>query len=97
MLRSLSQGSRDGGTVLSTPADEIAANVMILAKAANVYTIKVAGRIPLGKTRSFRLDTRRAREYLMSESIRPLVLLVGFLAVWFVLNKWVLPRLGIRT
>jgi hypothetical protein len=33
----------------------------------------------------------------MSESIRPLVLLVGFLAVGFVLNKWVLPRLGIRT
>jgi len=33
----------------------------------------------------------------MSESIRPLVLLVGFLAIWFVLKKWVLPRFGIKT
>jgi hypothetical protein len=33
----------------------------------------------------------------MYESIRPLALVVGFVAVWLVLNKWVLPKLGIRT
>jgi len=33
----------------------------------------------------------------MSEAIRPLVLIVGFVAFWFVLNKWVLPMLGVKT
>lgn len=33
----------------------------------------------------------------MSEKIGPIGFLVGFLALWFVLNKWVLPKLGIRT
>ena len=33
----------------------------------------------------------------MSESLRALVLVVGFLAAWFILNKWVLPRLGVKT
>jgi hypothetical protein len=33
----------------------------------------------------------------MSESLGPFVFIGGFLAAWFVLNRWVLPRLGIRT
>ncbi len=33
----------------------------------------------------------------MSESFRSLALVIGFLAVWLVLNKWVLPRLGVKT
>ena len=33
----------------------------------------------------------------MSESYRPLALMAGFLAVWFVLNKWVLPHFGVKT
>jgi hypothetical protein len=34
---------------------------------------------------------------IMTEAIRAFVLLVGFVGFWFVLNKWVLPSLGIRT
>ncbi len=33
----------------------------------------------------------------MNESFRPLAFAVGFLAFWFVMNRWVLPRFGIRT
>jgi hypothetical protein len=33
----------------------------------------------------------------MSESFRSLALVIGFVAFWFVLNKWVLPRLGVKT
>jgi hypothetical protein len=34
---------------------------------------------------------------IMSESLRALVLVAGFLGAWFILNKWVLPRLGVKT
>lgn len=33
----------------------------------------------------------------MSEQIGGIGLLVGFFALWFVLNKWVFPKFGIRT
>ena len=33
----------------------------------------------------------------MNESFGKLALIIGFVALWFVLNKWVLPRFGIRT
>ena len=33
----------------------------------------------------------------MSDSFRQWALIGGFVAVWFVLNKWVLPRFGVRT
>jgi hypothetical protein len=33
----------------------------------------------------------------MSDSLRLLFLFVGFIALSFVLNKWVLPRLGVKT
>jgi len=33
----------------------------------------------------------------MSENIGLIGYLAGFLAVWFVLNKWVFPKFGIRT
>jgi hypothetical protein len=33
----------------------------------------------------------------MSDSVRQWALVAGFVAVWFVLNKWVLPKLGFRT
>jgi hypothetical protein len=34
---------------------------------------------------------------IMTESWRPLAFALGFLAVWFVLNRWVLPRFGFKT
>ena len=33
----------------------------------------------------------------MSESIRPLVLILGFVGFWFVLVRWVFPLLGVKT
>jgi hypothetical protein len=33
----------------------------------------------------------------MTESFRPMAFFVGFMVFWFVLNKWVLPRFGVRT
>ena len=33
----------------------------------------------------------------MTEAIRPLILLVGFVGCWFVLIKWVFPLLGVKT
>jgi hypothetical protein len=34
---------------------------------------------------------------IMTESLRPVALALGFLAFWFVLNRWVLPRFGFKT
>jgi len=33
----------------------------------------------------------------MHEFFGPLAFAVGFLAFWFVMNKWLLPRFGVRT
>jgi hypothetical protein len=33
----------------------------------------------------------------MNETFGPVAFLIGFLAFWFVLNKWVFPKFGIRT
>jgi hypothetical protein len=33
----------------------------------------------------------------MTDSLRSLAFVGAFVAVWFVLNKWVLPSLGVRT
>ena len=33
----------------------------------------------------------------MSEFVGPLIFTLGFLGVWIVLNKWVLPRFGVKT
>ncbi len=33
----------------------------------------------------------------MSDSVSKLAFVVGFIALWFVLNRWVLPRLGFKT
>lgn len=33
----------------------------------------------------------------MKDSFSSLALVVGFVAVWFVLNRWVLPHFGVRT
>lgn len=29
--------------------------------------------------------------------MKSLLMLVGFLAVWYILNRWVLPRFGVQT
>jgi hypothetical protein len=34
---------------------------------------------------------------MMNESLGKLAFVVGFVALWFVLNRWVLPRLGVKT
>ena len=33
----------------------------------------------------------------MNQSYGSLAFFAGFMAFWFVLNKWVLPRFGVRT
>ena len=49
------------------------------------------------------LGTRRllsceiAPSYTRSLTVMEIIYLVGILVVWFALQKWILPRLGIRT
>lgn len=33
----------------------------------------------------------------MKDSLGALALIAGFVVVWFVLNRWVLPGLGVKT
>ena len=42
-------------------------------------------------------DAYRIRKKRMNESVLPLVLIGGFFAAWFVLQKWVLPAMGVAT
>ena len=34
---------------------------------------------------------------IVSELLGPMAFIFGFLGVWIVLNKWVLPRFGVKT
>lgn len=30
-------------------------------------------------------------------SVKEILIVIGFIGVWFVLNRWVLPRFGVQT
>ena len=30
-------------------------------------------------------------------SVKEVLIMIGFIGVWFVLNRWVLPRFGVQT
>ena len=43
------------------------------------------------------LSCEIAPSYTRSLTVMEIIYLVGIVVVWFALQKWVLPRLGIRT
>jgi hypothetical protein len=42
-------------------------------------------------------DRYRSRRNPLSDTLVPLALMAVFVGGWFVLNRWVLPRLGVST
>lgn len=37
------------------------------------------------------------KQYIKGASMKTLLLLIGIVAVWYILNRWVLPRFGVQT
>ena len=52
---------------------------------------QIAGIVHTGRNRTSK------EAFVMSEQIGGIGFLVGFFVLWFVLNKWVFPKFGIRT
>jgi hypothetical protein len=42
-------------------------------------------------------DAYRSRKTSMLDNWLPLALFVGLVGVWFVMNRWILPKMGIST
>ncbi len=42
-------------------------------------------------------DAYRSRKTSMIQNWLPFALIVGFFGLWFVMNRWILPKMGIST
>jgi len=42
-------------------------------------------------------DSYRSRKATTMDNWLPLALFVGLVGLWFVMNKWILPKMGVST
>ena len=42
-------------------------------------------------------DSYRSRKTTTMDNWLPLALFVGLVGLWFVMNKWILPKMGVST